>query len=421
MLIAEFGDACDFKISKRPIARLEQNCTPDWSKLDPDVQFRAGQREILEKMFEADRGRVIVPTAVGKSFLIQQYVTLMPKARIIVSTYSNQVLLQLHEGLNRALKGRVGLWCSEAQRQTDARVVCVSQGLIQNYFRINGDQDVDVAIIDEYHEWGSPKRLELLENIRYAKMFGLSANKKRQDKAEFRLNGLFGPVLAEMTYGDAVNKELITPIWVVWTPVRSNSDLTSHYGSFVAKEKYGVWRYLLRNGIIAETARLFGEDDQVLITVKTIDHALHLRELLPEYTVVYAPKDYSQLARFQALSLTDGLPRMTKERLSYLKRSFSSGTLKKVIATSVWSRGVNFPELSVLIRADAANSEIADTQLPGRAARKYENKPVSLVFDFTDEYNPERHKKALSRRKRYEGHGWKQISINELKQMMAAR
>jgi superfamily II DNA or RNA helicase len=418
LLIERFRHECDFRISKRPIPRLEQNCAPDWSRLDPGVQFRANQREMLEAMLQADRGRIVVPTAVGKSFLIQQYVTLLPKARIIVSTYSNQVLMQLHEGLNKALLGRVGLWCSDSRRLTDARVVCVSQGLIHHYFRVNGDQDVDVAIIDEYHEWGSPKRLELLENIRYAKMFGLSANKSRQDKAEFRLNGLFGPVLAEMTYSEAVDKNLVTPIWVVWTPVRSNTDPTAYYKHPSAKEKHGVWRYALRNKIIAETVRLFRDEDQVLITVKTIDHALHLHKLLPEYTVVYAPKEYAQLIQFRSLGLTEGLPQMTKDRLNSLKRRFSKGTLKKVIATGVWSRGVNFPELSVLVRADASNSKIADTQWPGRAARKHEDKAVSLVLDFGDEYNANLHDKALARRKRYKEQGWKQISIDHLKQLM---
>jgi superfamily II DNA or RNA helicase len=325
----------------------------------------------------------------------------------------------LHGDLNKALRGRAGIWCSGTRRLTDARVVCVSQGLLHHYLPPNAEQDVDIVIVDEYHEWGSAKRLAILGNIRYAKMFGLSANKSRPDKAEFRLNGLFGPVLAEMEYDEAVEKKLVTPIWVVWTPVQSNSDPAAIYDNFTAKEKHGVWRYSLRNKVIAETARLCRDDDQVLITVKTIDHALHLRKLLPEYTVVYAPTNFQQLSRFHAMGLLKGIPPMTKERLNFLKQSFSKGRLKKVIATSVWSRGVNFPMLSVLIRADAANSNIADVQLPGRTSRKREDKPVSLMFDFTDEYNATFHEKASSRKKRYKERGWKQIDIFELKRMMA--
>jgi superfamily II DNA or RNA helicase len=418
LLIKKFRSVYDFKISKRPNPRLEQNCKPDWSRLDPNVQFRAKQREILETMLAAERGRIVVPTAVGKSFLIQQYVTLLPKARILVCTYSNQVLHQLFTDINRALHGRAGLCCGEKKWHTDARVVCVSQGLLHSYFRENGEQDIDVTIIDEYHEHGSAKRLKVLERIQSSKMFGLSANKTRNDRAEFRLNGLFGPVLAEMQYEEAVEKNLVTPIWVIWTPVQSNTDPTSYAYSYAEREKLGIWRYEKRNRTIAEAARLFNEEDQVLISVKTIDHALHLHKLLPEYAVVYATTDNKQLSRFHCLELLKGLPPMTNERLRILKSKFSKGTLKKAIATSVWSRGVNFPELSVLIRADGANSCIADTQWPGRTSRKHEGKDVSLIIDFTDEFNESFHNKAIDRRNRYSKNGWTQISLKRLKQLM---
>jgi superfamily II DNA or RNA helicase len=418
LLIKRFSKSYDFRISKRPNARLEANCKPDWSRLDPNIRFRSNQREILEAMLAADRGRIIVPTAVGKSFLIQQYVTLLPKARIIVCTYSNQVLRQLYTDINRALNGRAGLCCGEEKKFPDARVVCVSSGLLHHYFHEKGEQNVDSLLLDEVHEHGSVKRLEILERVQYAKMFGLSANKTRSDRAEFRINGIFGPVLAEMTYDEAVEKDLITPIWTIWVPVRSNSDPVRYYNTFTEREKYGMWRYEKRNKIIADAARLFSDEEQVLISVKTIDHALHLHKLLPEYTVVYSTADSKTLSRFFRLNLLKGIPPMTPERLRYLKNQFSNGTLKKAIATSVWSRGVNFPELSVLVRADGSNSCIADVQWPGRTSRKHEGKEVSLVVDFTDEFNEAFHHRSLERRRRYSINKWTQISLDHLKQLM---
>jgi superfamily II DNA or RNA helicase len=420
MIIEKFRSQYDIAVSGYRAERLTKNCVPDWTRLDPNIQFRANQREILEKMVEADRGRIIVPTAVGKGFIIQQYVTVMPKARIIITTCSIPVLTQLYEGVNKALMGRAGILCGDKakSRNAGARVVCVSQGKLQTYLREQGEQDVDAIIVDEVHEHGSAQRLELLERVREAKMFGLSANDKRMDGAEFRINGLFGPVLAAMDYKEAAAKELVTPIWVVWCPVKSNTDPAAYCETPAAKERHGVWRYAKRNKAIADAAGLFDGDEQVLITVKTIDHALHLKKLLPDYTVVYAPKDSKGMAKFHYLRLMDSVPKMTKERLDYIKRQFSSGAMKKVIATSVWSRGVDFPGLSVLIRADASNSCISDTQWPGRAARKQGDKTVSLVFDFTDEYNVNFHTKAVQRRKRYAEHQWKQITLGELEKMM---
>jgi len=414
-IIDKFRKRYDIKLIENRPKRIQENCIPDWSRLDPNVQFRAGQREVLEKMLEADRGRIIVPTATGKSFLISQYVNLLPKARIIVTTSSQAVLLQLWEDINKILLGRAGIVCSQKKFSPAARVVCVSTGTLKNYVSLAGEQDIDVVLADEQHELGSKLRIELFENIREAKMFGFSANATRPDKAEFRINGLFGPLLATMNYDDAVDNDLVTPICVVWCPVQAHVDPTAYYDTPIAKEKHGIWRYHKRNTAIAEVAKMFGEEEQVLITVKTIDHALHLHKLLPDYQVVYSPKDYKELNRFRYLQGVDQVPMLTKERLTYIKKQFELNRIKKVIATGVWSRGVNFPSLSVLIRADASNSCIADTQWPGRAARKQDGKEVSLVFDFTDEYCEQFQRKALARRKRYKGYGWEQMSLNQLR------
>ena len=413
-LIKEFRKKYDITLVENRPKRWDENCTPDWSRLDKNVVFRANQREILEKMFEADRGLITVPTAVGKGFLIQTYVSLLPKARIIVTTSSQSVLIQLWENINKSLLGKAGINCSSKKFNTDARVVCVSTGTLKKYLKPQGDQNIDLVLCDEVHEMGSQQRLELLENVREAKLFGFSANATRPDKAEFRITGLFGPVIAKMNYEDAVDKNLVTPICVVWCPVKSNVDPTAYHDTPIAKERHGIWRYEKRNKAIAEAAKLFGDDEQVLITCKTIDHALHLHALLPDYWVVYSPKDYKELNRFRHLKGIDKIPMMDKVKLAKIKKRFEYGGLTKVIATSIWARGVNFPKLSVLIRADGASSVIANTQWPGRAARKQDDKDVSLVFDFTDEFCDQFHRKALARRKHYKDHGWEQISLKQL-------
>lgn len=419
MLLAKFNGRFEFSVVRERDHRIAENTRADWSRIDAS-EFRNGQQPILEAMVEADRGRLVLAPAVGKSWFIGCYARLMPKARILVSTKSKEVLFQLYEDLERLLPGRVGLVCSGRNKKPDARIVCVSQGTLERYFPRDGTPNVDVVIVDEYHEWGSPRKLEVLSGIKQAKLFGLSGNKFRDDGAEFRLDGIFGPVLAEMTHAEAVTKKLVVPICVVWVPVRSDLTPIRETDSIDSRQRYGVWQYSVRNRMIAEAARLFREDDQVLISVRTVEHALFLRQYLPEFTPVYAPQDgkASNIGMFRAMGLTRGLPAMTEERLRLLKRRFADGTLKKVIATGVWSRGVNFPGLSVVIRADGMNSTIADTQWPGRTARISDGKEVSLVIDFTDEYDDSLWHKAIRRQQRYAEQQWKQIELADLKQMM---
>jgi superfamily II DNA or RNA helicase len=420
-VVKKFNKNYGFSVTKQRTPRITENTVPDWSLLPEDVVFRHGQRELLEKICLSDRGSILVPTGVGKSFMICQHCRILPKARILVSTYSSPVLRDHYKALCKALPGKVGLVTgSEKPVRPDARIVCISQGTLGKFLPLHGDQNVDVLHIDEQHEWGSAKRLQLLENVRAARIFGWSANKTRSDKAEFRLQGIFGEILGEMEYDEAVDHDLITPICVVWVPVASFRDPAENYENPVARERYGMWVFNLRNRIIARTARLMDPDDQVLISARTLEQALHLRKYLPEFTPVYRKQDPGSrnMQKFFARGLLKGIPPMTDDRLEKLKQAFTSGRLKKAIATDVWSRGVNFPDLAVVIRADGKNSCIADTQWPGRAVRKREDKEVSLIFDFTDEYNPAFSARADGRRKRYEKNRWQQIGLDTLLDMM---
>lgn len=415
MLVSHFKMRYDFSVTQSRSARIAANTQADRSQLN-ESEFRKGQRPILEAMLAADGGRIVVAPAVGKSFLIARYAKALVKARILVSTKHKAVLLQLYEDLHAYLPGQVGLVCSGKNIAPEARIVCVSQGTLARYFPREERQNVDVLIVDEYHEWGSRQKLEILERVREAKLFGLSANKIREDGAHFRLDGFFGPVIAEMDHAEAVARKLVAPICVVWVPVHAYRDPIRLSDQIDQRQRYGLWQYPQRNRLIASVARMFNEEEQVLISVKKIEHALYIRQYLPEFTVVHGVQNThsSNLGMFEAMGLTHGLPPMTSERLQNLKKRFSDGTLKKVIATDVWKHGVNFPHLSVVIRAEGTDSIVSDTQWPGRTSRLQEGKSVGLVFDFTDEYDHTLWRKAVQRQQRYSQQNYKQITLAEL-------
>ena len=420
MLVERFRDTFEFSISRTRSERVGLRTRPDWSQVDEN-EFRDGQWEMFRAMAGADRGRIVVATAVGKLFLIVQYAKLMPQARIVVSTHSKQVLIQIYETLRDVFGDDVGLLNGSKKTNRQARILCISQGTLYSFLD-DPDSEIDVLLVDEYHEWGSLKRLAVLDAVRDARMLGLSASDERDDKAEFRLNGYFGPIVAEMDYAEAVKRDLISPICVVWVPIRSDRDPVDVYLSPWDRARFGIWRYDKRNRAIADAARLFGDDEQILISVKTIEHALFLRKyFLPEFTAIYAPKsgDDPGMRSFESMGLLDDVPRMTEERLLSLKHQFAEGTLKKAISTKVWSQGMNFNSLRVLIRADGMNSTVADTQWPGRLSRLKEDNKVGLLFDFTDEHHDLFWNKAIQRQKRYEKHQWRQIMLHKLQEIMS--
>jgi superfamily II DNA or RNA helicase len=361
-------------------------------------------------------GQFMVHHNSGKTHCIAQYCRLLPKARIIVSTYSISVLETIYRNVSKVVEGRCGLVSGSKLINPDARVVCISSGKLPMYFG-EREQNADVILLDEVHEHGSLKRLEVLRNVRSAKLFGFSANDTRPDKAEFCLKGIFGPVIAKMNYNEAVDNNMVTPIVVVWCPTPCRSDPGERIQNSVYAEKMRIWRNHGRNREIARIAGMFEDTDQVLINVKTVEHLLQLKQLLPDFAAAYSPKPYEEMKKFYRHAGIDKVPVLSKDGLSHLTRAFEKGSVKKCISTGVWSRGVDFRELQVLIRADGANSVIFDTQIPGRTSRIADGKTISFVFDFLDEFSDKTAGKAQERRKRYAKNGWKQISLKDFERL----
>ena len=182
----------------------------------------------------------------------------------------------------------------------------------------------------------------------------------------------------------------------------------------VPKKRWGIWRNQYRNAVIAHTVQQHSDEDQVLILVETIEHAVHLHQFLPEYELCYAEMELEDLDRYKRNGmLPEDYEPMTAERRSELRIAFENHEVKKVIATDVWSTGVSFERLAVLVRADARGSAIMDTQAPGRVARIHDEsgKSMGIVYDFDDHFDRGFKSKSRTRRKNYTEKGWEQVDL----------
>jgi hypothetical protein len=166
--------------------------------------------------------------------------------------------------------------------------------------------------------------------------------------------------------------------------------------------------------MIAAAVREYPEDHQILILVETIEHAVNLGALLPDFTMVYGAMFPSDCAKYKARNL---LPKEYKPLTDYdkhkLRGQFESGELKRVIATDVWSTGVDFEQLNVLVRADDRDSDIVDVQGPGRVSRLYVSpdgvkKEFGEVVDCMDTWDTTFYRKSMGRRNSYKLLGWEQ-------------
>ncbi len=373
-----------------------------WDRIG-NIELRWKQDEVLRQIINNPCGRIQCPTGYGKSWLIAALCRIYPRARIDVTTHSNDVIDMLYGDLSSKLPS-VGLVTGKSKKQGE-RVMCYSGKSLHH-----ADFDADFLFVDEVHEFATADYLGRVAKYKHARHYGFSANKPgdRNDGADFELEGAFGPVLIEIPYEDAVAHDCIVQVKVRFVDVVMDMNPCDGSEDPVARQRWGFWRNRTRNELIAEISREY-EDEQVLIVVDTVEHACFLKKLLPEFTLVHGEDglDEERFERFVSWGLLNNdEPVMTTKRRFALKRQFETGELRKVIATTVWNRGVNFRKLQVLVRADGKSSPIADAQIPGRLSRLSENKNYGLLVDFNDQFDPTMMRRASERKSRYRKMKW---------------
>jgi superfamily II DNA or RNA helicase len=248
-------------------------------------------------------------------------------------------------------------------------------------------------------------------------MYGLTASKNtRFDNAHHRLEGLFGPTIFKFSYDQAEQHKLVVPLAVYWIQYAMDHNPTEYYETPTAQRRHGIWRNANRNSAIAAVAQQAVDDGrQTLIVVDTIEHGLHLRKLLPGWKFCYAEGsiDDTKRARFIAAGLLDSDEEtLTAVEREALRNGFENREFLGAIATGVWSVGVSFDSLEVLVRADGGSSETASIQTPGRVCRTYGGKDYGLVVDCLDAFDSRFLKRANTRRCAYHRNSWTQFLDN---------
>lgn len=378
---------------------------PRWDRIEGE--FRYGQKAALKMMFEEETGRIDCAPAWGKGTVIGMYCQGLPRAKIAVVTKRVPVLQQrLFPELCDRLPS-VGIY-GGGKKIIGRRVMCFTLGSLHH-----ADPDTDAVLVDECHEAAADDAAGKLAMFTHAKFFGFSASHElRIDGKDMRNEALFGPIRLTVTNQTAVKQKMILPTEVIWDNVVMDYDPCAGIKSPVEKKRRAYWANDTRNKVIRKAAREYDDDTQVLINVDTFEHGLYLSKLLPEFFFVYngASIKPGKLEEYLDLGLIDeDFKLITREQRARWTTKFEQGKIKKAIATTIWNVGVNFTELSVLVRCDGGSSPINSVQIPGRPGRKNGEKTVATVRDFRDQFNVGTRRRAGERSKIYWGEGFKQI------------
>lgn len=395
-------------VDTTPIRDRPRCYTPVWENLAGKIQFRPRQEECLQLIARVPCGVIKAVTGFGKTTLIGAASQLFPDARIDVITKSVDVAERIVRSLRRFLP-RVGM-IGDGYKQRE-RVTVITAGSLQH-----ADGDADFMFADEVHQLATINfSTALAARYRNSRNFGLSATPyARMDNAHAVLEPLFGPMIFDLPYQQAVELGLVVPVRVKWLPIRLSHNPAERFKHRVARKRNGIWTNHARNSMIATAVREYPENCQILILVETIEHAVHLGSLLPEFTLMYAqmaPYDCAAYKRAKLLP-ADYKP-LSDVQKHDMRSQFETGALRRVIATDVWSTGVDFEQLNVLVRADDRDSDIVDVQGPGRVSRTYTApdgtvKEFGEVLDCMDTFDPTFYRKSAGRRDSYKLLGWEQ-------------
>lgn len=388
-------------------ARERPDCYKvDWDQVTQHFQYRARQEECLRNITRSRCGLIHAVTGFGKMAMIAMTCLLYPRAKIYVVTKGKALVTKTQKYLTRYLPN-VGQF-GDGKKKWGQRITVFSADSLHHC-----DFDCDLLLADEGHLLITEESSKELVKFQKSRNFTFTATPTgRKDGTDKRLEALFGETIFYLPYPEAVSLGLVVPIRVEWTDVFMNVNPVEDIEDAVYRNRWGVWCNDVRNDKIAAKALSF-EQEQVMILVDTVEHAVHLmKRLHPHgYTMVTDEIDPVELRAYERSGLLPkNTPRMTPILRESLREQFEAGTLRKVI-TTVWDTGIDPTHLEVLIRAKADVSEQAAQQEPGRACRINEEtgKQVGIVCDFLDQFDKNFERRAKERKSVYKDMGWENV------------
>ena len=266
---------------------------PDWTKIPDSLRYK--QDDTIQQILTHDKGIIHCSVGFGKSFIMNNLCMIYPTAKIVIVTASKSLVEQTYQGLVQLLgKAEVGLIRGGTPSTEDDKRVVVSTcaSILRAPLKT-----CDFLFFDEVHNVGFNKVFSnLVENLGPARCFGFSASPTRGDGGLDAMKSLFGTVIAQCTYQEAVDHNMVTPMHAfmpVFTPRNITEQLKTPSDDKVAAERHNYWRNTERNNWIAEQASRAAAEfptEQMLITVKTLEHALILQQhpKLRDWTIIYS-------------------------------------------------------------------------------------------------------------------------------------
>src|SRR6185437_835799 len=350
-----------------------------------DVTLRDYQQEAVDLAIKKERGILRAGTGAGKSSMLSAIIARL-NVKTLILIHKQDIFYQLISTFERILKvpiGKIGDGecqfenITVAMIQTVAHVFDPKVKVLAKDNKILAEKtdaikqflgDIECVLIDEAHHVAADTFWDVMQNIPKARYrIGVTATAFREDNMDLMLEGALAKKFIDISSSDLIDKKFLVPPDIFLFPVahdrRKKEDT---YGQVYNEE---IVNNMERNSLICNLAlKAKHAGKAVLIAVTQIEHGEMLEHMLQtvDPTAIFVNGQSKSEVRKQIL------------------KELGSGVTRIVIATNIYSEGVDMPALAVLINAAGGASGILSLQLLGRVLRSAPGKTKAWVVDLQD-------------------------------------
>lgn len=326
--------------------------TPDFNL--GDYELRPYQIESIQAALDYRRGILKLATNAGKT-LVTAGIIKSTGCNAVVVVPTKPLLYQTSDYYTKVLHEKVGK-VGDGYLELDAPVVVTTMA---SFYKVAGCiRSFNTLIIDECHHGKAKSIAEAAQFIEAPIRIGVSGTPLAySDLDDLTLMGMTGPLLYEET-----NAELIQAGYSV-KPVIVFHEITEPEVSKKTKYPQAYQQCIVdnvfRNFVIKEIV----EDNPglSLVLVERLEHVVNLLEIIPGAVSATGADD--------TVKILDGMRR---------------SEYNCVIATNVFSEGIDVEGIDSIILAGAGTSHIRLLQRIGRGLRVSPGKDKVVIHDFID-------------------------------------
>ena len=316
----------------------------------------AYQYDLIQNAVYFQRGIIKAATGSGKTAMMLGFISCYSNASVLFLCNTHTPISQLKLALkDSGLKQRIDV------------------STIQSFYRKKPKEyinEYDIIIIDECHEGlrsGKSMYAKVLRNSLAPIRLGFTATLPDNDADRMTMEGLLGPVIGELTIQEGIERKVLAKPKVIIKKLPDNNGLRD-YRSYQDVYHHGVVANRALNRQIVMDAIEDSKEGPVLILVTEIEHGENIIDMA---------------ARIYDREFTFVRGETEKDLREAVRQMMISGDVDIVVATAVFKKGLDVPNLSSVILAFGGKSNSQTVQAIGRGTRNVDGtKEYVIIRDY---------------------------------------